>query len=135
LLGNYYAYAFTVLNKPDQERLLDTVWVEVDEAYRSQLTCAASFSYNFPFPPSQLLLHLKRKEDVQYFIQQYGRDAVRYTWDFVPSSPMFYRYSLVNATTSTRVQNDGEMSLSITPNPSAGIATIALSLPAPDLYA
>jgi hypothetical protein len=116
-----------VLNKPDQERLVDTLWMETFYAIRRQLICSGSF-FNVPPDYYTLILHLKRKEDVQYFIQQYGRDAVRYTWDFVPSSPMFYRYSLVNATTGTRIQNDGEMNLSITPNPSADIARIILSL-------
>jgi hypothetical protein len=128
LLGNYYAYASTVLNKPDQEALIDTVWVETEQASRKQLTCTDSYDYPPSLISSQLLLHLKRKEDIQYFIQQYGRNAVRYIWRFVPSSPMFYRYSLVNATTSTRVQNGREMNLSITPNPSAEIARIILSL-------
>ena len=126
------SYAFTILNKPDQEQLVDTVWVETDQEYRNQLTCGNSAEYNFPFPPGYLILHLKRKEDVQYFIQQYGRNAVRYTWDFVPSSPMFYRYSLVNTTTSTRSQQmTEEVCLSLTPNPSADVATVALLLPAP----
>lgn len=121
----------SILNHPEQEQIIDTLWIETDISIRTQLSCGSRFFPNPPFPPFQMLLHLKRKEDIKYFIQQYGRNTVSYTWNFVPSSPMFYRYSLVT-TTSIRSQEATEaLSLSLTPNPSADVAKVALLLPAP----